>query len=395
MTTAKAKAPRARPPILNRPPEEEFDRSLADALGQATLTQNETYESFRNQLPTLTSSEESQIPLTPFHREQPLPTMLAYDPEAANLAILAEWEGAAEPEQAEDGEEAKELAEPSDENGVAIQSLPKEVTCGFSLDTPARVRVGNFVEDAEEEGEDEGENEYFKAGGMGGSRTHPDAFPPSPVAGPPTKAEGVAATSGGSPSTSQTPHRHLRVVHAAPPPALLDDGDDDDVPEFAMGEADENGETMTFLNDQLPGQRRDQTASSGGAGDGAEDAESAPFEDHKGLKEITSMSGLGVVPQDGDEEEEVQINVLHKRDDDDTDDSHIDALLTAPATEDEGTPEGEGGEGGEDSGEDTVTAFALDPEFDYDNVPLTENPIVKVRKEWKAGCLATTQVDSV
>jgi hypothetical protein len=25
--------------------------------------------------------------------------MLAYDPEAANLAILAEWEGAAEPEQ--------------------------------------------------------------------------------------------------------------------------------------------------------------------------------------------------------------------------------------------------------------------------------------------------------
>jgi hypothetical protein len=49
------------------------------------------------------------------------------------------------------------------------------------------------------------------------------------------------------------------VVHAAPPPAPLDDGDDDDVPEFAMGEADENGETMTFLNDQLPGQRRDQT----------------------------------------------------------------------------------------------------------------------------------------
>jgi hypothetical protein len=43
--------------------------------------------------------------------------------------------------QAEDGEEAKQLAEPSDENGVAIQSLPKEITCGFSLDTPARVRV--------------------------------------------------------------------------------------------------------------------------------------------------------------------------------------------------------------------------------------------------------------
>jgi hypothetical protein len=92
----------------------------------------------------------------------------------------------------------------------------------------------------------------------------------------------------------------------------------------------------------------------------------------------------------------VQINLLHKRDDDtdDTDDSHIDALLTAPSAEDEGTPEGEGGEGGEDGGEDAVTAFALDPEFDYDNVPLTENPIVKVRKEWKAGCLATTQVDS-
>jgi hypothetical protein len=50
MTTAKAKAPRARPPIFNRPPEEEFDRSFVEALGQATLTQNETYESFRNQV---------------------------------------------------------------------------------------------------------------------------------------------------------------------------------------------------------------------------------------------------------------------------------------------------------------------------------------------------------
>ena len=37
--------------------------------------------------------------------------------------------------------------------------------------------------------------------------------------------------------------RQPKIVTAAPPPPLLDE-EDDDIPEYAVGEVDEHGETM-------------------------------------------------------------------------------------------------------------------------------------------------------
>eukprot|EP00959_Pyramimonas_sp_CCMP1952_P116992 2445443-Pyramimonas_sp.AAC.1 len=100
-----------------------------------------------------------------------------------------------------------------------------------------------------------------------------------------------------------------------------------------------------------------------------------------------------VVPQDGDEDAEAQLNVLHNSEEadtsddarnDDLDDTHIDALTAQPDNAGASSPNVDVELSEEDgcSGEDAVTAFALDPDFDYDNVDLTENPMAKLRQEW-------------
>eukprot|EP00959_Pyramimonas_sp_CCMP1952_P298950 6253031-Pyramimonas_sp.AAC.1 len=92
MSLAKPRVPR-RPPVRNRPSDEEMDQSMNEALGQASRAQNETYEDF-------------------FKQDYE-------DEDEENMFVEA----------------------PTDEHGVAIESLPKEISCGLSLNTPGRVKA--------------------------------------------------------------------------------------------------------------------------------------------------------------------------------------------------------------------------------------------------------------
>lgn len=178
-----------------------------------------------------------------------------------NAGLRREWEACA-PEGHESSEPEGEVAR--DDNGVVTEELSRGTSGGFFLDAPTAAQVGNFVEEAgrenEEETEDEDgeENEYFKAGG--GLRRSQD--------------KGV---------------------------------DDDDVPEVAMGEADELGERMTFLRES--GRRNPSLAapvrSTGSASvelsaaeEGLEgerpDSESTPFDDGKPLKAVDGVPGASV-----------------------------------------------------------------------------------------------------
>jgi hypothetical protein len=180
-----------------------------------------------------------------------------------NAGLRREWEACA-PDGHESSEPEGEVAR--DDNGLVIEELSRGTSGGFFLDAPAAVQVGNLVEDAgcenEEETEDEDgdgeENEYFKAGG--GLRRSQDKG-----------------------------------------------ADDDDVPEVAMGEADELGERMTFLRENgrahpaLAAPVRSTGSASvelSAAEEGLEgeqpDSESTPFDDGKPLKAVDGVPGASV-----------------------------------------------------------------------------------------------------
>ena len=109
----------------------------------------------------------------------------------------------------------------------------------------------------------------------------------------------------------------------------------------------------------------------------------------------------GVVPQEGDEEPEAQVNMLHRSETSDMEDdmgdnlednSHIDALTENLYQERNASSTVEAEISGvEACDDDAVTAFSLDPTFDYDNITLTENPMAKLREDWMKQHMATQQ----
>jgi hypothetical protein len=142
------------------------------------------------------------------------------------------------------------------------------------------MQVGNFVAEASgdrKEEEEEEENEYFKAGGL-------------------RQREGVC---------SSPPRRNATQLLPSCASGSGLDADVDDVPEVAMGEADELGERMTFLKQSastrvepvgaplraLEASGAALAAASATEAEERPDCESTPFDDGQALKAVDGVPG--------------------------------------------------------------------------------------------------------
>mmetsp|Transcript_12964 Transcript_12964/g.24710 ORF Transcript_12964/g.24710 Transcript_12964/m.24710 type:complete len:354 (-) Transcript_12964:185-1246(-) len=271
-----------------------------------------------------------------------------------------------------------EASAPADEHEMAEEKLPKGNSSGFFLDAPAMAQVGNFVQDGGEESEEcEEENEYLKAGG------------------------GARAQAAASPAISSPPHssaeasrpRKAQVTMARPPPPAPPEVDPDDIPEYSIGEQDERGESVHLLQNEPARSLQEHDFNS-------PDNESSPFNDGAGLKSICGVPGMV------GEEQESHSEHSHCREDKEAldmiaslylnpDDSHEEAEGEKACQGENDTSLGESDDGpglkAEDFASDTeikdgdaVTRFQLDPDFDYENVECTPNPMKAMREEWTA-----------
>jgi len=400
------------PPGLERkmPNEDDFDKEIEAILGKMSALPSESYDNFRSQLPTLEKRED--VTEVPVAVELDLPKVGVEDlskecgvsgegvqpgfnfckapsgvPEGLldhggyyfdeslvdSEAMQREWEMAGEDEAKlrsvlQDLEPESKPEDQFDSNGVLVQPLPPASSSGFFLDGPSAVQVDNWQVPASGYDDDDLEVEEGEWIEVVGSNSTP-ANVPQALSSPSTSASSghtppirTAAARGpvSSVKTPEKPKDELQIEEMIiPPPRGRNipvvlrgeeaEGDENDPKIEVIDSTSDQPKEGSKTVDEIPGQLREEWEQAELRWDlnallepGQEEAESG----------CCHCTPAPAPCEEADEADEISLTPLHSAD------------------------------AGED--EDAVSPFSLDPDFDYDNIKCTDNPIGKMREDWVA-----------
>ncbi|KAK3261891.1 hypothetical protein CYMTET_29227 [Cymbomonas tetramitiformis] len=329
------------------PANKEFEDAMHDVLGPGFMPQTESYESFLQTLPSLQSGGEASIPLTQYgdqenlefnqailsdadHCAPPLDPnafiSLTLDEADPNDAMRREFEAAA-PVTREDLAQTTVKKASVEELELELEALSLGTRCGQLADAPNRpksprmLKVDNFVDDDDDLTSEEGDWVDMSAGP--GLLTTPGASPAAHVRALLPKEESATPTSPDANPAESPSSPQLIEVPCMQEESLLEQSEA--LPELVAKKQP--------LAHQIPG-----------------------------------------VIMDGSEKELACSTEIEDGDPDDIGDVHGSemALTTQDAAPD----------GCDDA--DGVVAFALDPDFDYDNITnLSENPLRQMKLDWE------------